>query len=326
MKIMVEIEVDKVLLKRHLKLFFFRVIVLGSHYIAVMDALVSIPIYEELKSKSSGNATKVATSALLRKNETVIKRPAKIELCDLKRAIPQKDIDSLLLNFNMSFFILLGFYGIAGINFIVKTIVNFRLIICPIWQEPDALGRVPPTIWDKIRDQTFNIATFSCDMAIMSCIVGLYAAKRGSKGLACWECFNTPTCNSVKALDKIKFMSSLSLNLNFVLVLMMVFYKGFIAYFRQTDPEKCDCHCVVPRCVTGCFVSLVITSVVMMPPFLVMDTKYFKLKGIKPGFVAGIMEKMRLVGIIIWAVAGIFIFIVVPLKMILLRNKDPKKK
>lgn len=318
---MVEVEVDKILLKRWLKLFIFRVMVLGAHYIAVMDALASMGKYPTLRATFTSGKN-VTTS----KNVTAVVKPAKIEYCNMKAKLSVKDLDSALLNFNMSLFLLFGFYGIAAMNFIVKTIVHLRLCICPIWQEPDACGRVPPTSWDKVRDFTFNLATFPCDMAIMSCIVGLYAVKRGSKGLGCWECYVEPTCKSKKDFEAILFMSSLALNINFILVLGIVFYKGFIAYFRSTDPEKCDCHCVAPRCVTGCFVSLVVTSVVMMPPFLVMQERYYSLKEIKPNFFAGIFEKMMLVGIIIWAVAGIFVFIVVPLKLILLRDKNPKKK
>lgn len=325
------VEVDKLLLKRYLKLLALRTIVLASHYIAVMDALLSVSKYAQILQGSTTdnvdlhfNLTNVTTTTTIAPImvglTTKVPRigPAKIGICNLLKPISQKDLDSLLLNFNMSFFLLLGFYGIAAIIFIVSVVVNLRLCICPIWQEPDELGRVTPTTWHKVRDMAFNLATFPCDTAIMSCIVGLYAVKRGSSGLACWECFKDPTCNTVKDFDGILFFSSLSLNVNFIFVLTIVFYKGFITYFRSTDPEKCDCHCVAPRCVTGCFVSLVVTSVVMMPPFLVMKLKYFDLKDIQPGFIADIMDKMMLVGIVIWAVAGVFVLIVVPLKMVLL--------
>lgn len=341
------VEVDPVELKRFLKLLLFRVLVLGAHYIAVMDALASVATYAQILNPSSGgggggagitssgmfNVTNITTtttttpipSLLETTKPKVIKRPTKIGVCNMKKKLPQEGLDSLMLNFSMSFFLLLGFYGIATINFLVKLVVNLRMCICPVEGEPDKLGNPQPTIWHKLRGITFNLATFPCDTAIMSCIVGLYAVKRGGSGLGCWECYMTSTCTSEEKLDEILFMSSLSLNLNFLLVLGIVFYKGFIAYFRSTDPEKCNCHCVAPRCVTGCFVSLVVTSVVMMPPFLVMKTKYYDLKDVEPGFVAEIFDKMMLVGIVIWGVIGIGVCIVVPLKMILMRG-DGKKK
>jgi len=327
------IEVDQLLLKRFLKLMVFRLVTLGAHYIAVMDALTSLTEYAQILQGSDNVApiivtnltttTPIPVAAATKKAGST--RPAKIGLCNMKKPIGQEDLDSLLLNFNMSFFLLLGFYGIAGIIFIVSIAVNLRLNLCASERDVDALGNPLPNTFDKIQGTTFNLATFPCDTAIMSCIIGLYAVKRGSAGLACWQCFKqTDTCKNEEDLDGIMFMSSLSLNLNFILVLGIVFYKAFISYFRSTDPIKCDCHCVVPRCVTGCFVSLVVTSVVMMPPFLVMKTKYFDLKDIQPGFIADIMDKLMLVGIIIWAVAGVFVLIVVPLKMCLM--KDDKKK
>lgn len=328
------IEVDQLLLKRYLKLMVFRLVTLGAHYIAVMDALTSLAAYAQILQGSDNIAPVIVTNlttttalpvALVTTKKPGSTRPAKIGLCNMKTTIGQEDLDSLLLNFNMSFFLLLGFYGIAGIIFIISIGVNLRLNLCANERDVDALGNPLPNTMDKIQSATFNLATFPCDTAIMSCIIGLYAVKRGSKGLACWECFKKiDTCRNEEDLDAIMFMSSLSLNLNFLLVLGIVFYKAFISYFRSTDPVKCDCHCVVPRCVTGCFVSLVATSVVMMPPFLVMKTKYFDLKDIQPGFIADIMDKLMLVGIIIWAVAGVFVLIVVPLKLCMMRG-DKKK-
>ena len=332
------LEVDKIQLKRFGKLILFRTLCLGAHYLAVMDALASLPEYAKILqgsgssnsiASSSGNNTNITvttTKAVPQTTKKPISRPAKIGLCSTtKIPVNQEELDSLLLNFNMAFFLLLGFYGIAAINYLVAIVVNMRLCLFPVERDVDKMGNFLPCVWDKLKSMTFNLATFPCDTAIMSCVVGLYAVKRGSKGLACWQCFKTPAiCKSEEDLDAIKFMSSLSLNLNFILVLGIVFYKGFIAYYRSTDPEKCECHCEAPRCVTGCFVSLVVTSVFMMPPFLVMKTKYFDLKGIEPDLVADLMDKMMLVGIIIWAVAGFGALVVVPLKMALTKGDDKK--
>ena len=325
---MAAVEIKPILIKRWLRLFIFRVIVLGAHYIAVMDALTSLKEYPSLKEVSQKTSNLNTTGSKIAVTESIeISKPAVIGYCDMTTKLSEKDLESKMLNFNMSFFLLLGFYGIAAVNFLVKTVVSLRLAMFSIDQQMDAIGRPLPTKWHKVQDMTFNLASFPCDMGIMSCIVGLYAVKRGKEGLGCWQCFNDPKCLKEEDLDKILFMSSLALNLNFILVLAIVFYKGFISYFRQTDPEKCDCHCEAPRCVTGCFVSLVITCVIMMPPFLVMDLKVLGNADLKvSGFTSGMMQKMMLVGAIIWGVAGIAIFVVAPIKLILMRDKNPKKK
>ncbi|XP_066931408.1 uncharacterized protein [Clytia hemisphaerica] len=330
-------DIDKLQLKRYIKLMVFRLVTLAAHYLAVMDALASLVDYAAILQGSDKrigtfnlNLTSNFTTTPLPIKDTettkALTRAAKIGLCNMKKAIKQDELDSLLINFNMSFFLLLGFYGIAVIAFVIGIVVNLRLCLCPVTRDTDKMGNELPCIWDKIKGATFNLATFPCDTAIMSCIVGLYAVKRGSAGLGCWQCFKTPTCRSQEDIDGILLGSSISMNINFILVVGIVFYKGFVTYFRATDPEKCECHCVAPRCVTGCFISLVVTSVVMMPPFLVMKTKYFDLKEINPGFFADIMDKMMLVGIIIWAVAGVAVLVVMPLKRVLLGGDDEKKK
>ena len=332
------LEVDPLQLKRFGKLILFRTLCLAAHYLAVMDALASMVDYAKilqgadkagLFTGASLNSTNITTTPKVVVPTTTkkpISRPSKIGLCSTKRvSINQEELDSLLMNFNMAFFLLLGFYGIAAINYLVAIVVNMRLCLFPVTREVDKMENEIPGTWDKLKSMTFNLATFPCDTAIMSCVVGLYAVKRGAKGLACWQCFKiAAACRSEEDLDGILFMSSLSLNVNFILVLGIVFYKGFISYYRSTDPEKCDCHCEAPRCVTGCFVSLVVTSVFMMPPFLVMKTKYFDLKGIEPDLVADLMDKMMLVGIIIWAVAGFGALVVVPIKIVLTRGGDKK--
>lgn len=332
------LEVNKLELKRFGKLILFRTLCLGAHYIAVMDALASLPEYAAILqgpggsssvstgSSNSTNSSVSTTKAVPQTTKKPVARSAKIGLCSTKKmAVNQEELDSLLLNFNMAFFLLLGFYGIAVINYLVAIVVNLRLCLFETERDVDKMGNFLPCTWDKLKSMTFNLATFPCDTAIMSCVVGLYAVKRGSTGLACWQCFKSPvTCRKEEDVDAILLMSSLSLNLNFILVLGIVFYKGFITYYRSTDPEKCECHCEAPRCVTGCFVSLVVTSVFMMPPFLVMKTKYFDLKDIEPDFIADLMDKMMLVGIIIWAVAGFGALVVVPLKMVLMRGEEKK--
>ena len=323
-----ELEIDHVLMKRWLKLMCLRVAVLGAHFISISDALNSAGRYPILQqcykggpcpstSSDVGNITKPVKPVI------PVVKPDVIGTCKMKG--PFKELDSHFFNFNMAFFMILGFYGFAVINFIVKCVINFRLVLCPVPQDADACGNLLPTIWHKIRDATFNFATFPCDTAIMSCVVGLYASKRGAGGLGCWQCSLEPTCTKEDDLDSLLFMSSFALNLNFFLVLIIVFYKGFITYFRATDPDKCDCHCEIPRCVTGCFVSLITTSVIMMPPFVVLSDKYYDLPGVEGNLFSMIMGNMKMIGIIIWAVIGIFLFIVIPMKLILLRNKDAKK-
>lgn len=334
-----ELEIDHVLLKRWLKLFGLRVAVLAAHFIAIADGLGSVGRYPLLLKCAKGGSCPLlkqpapppSVGNTTAKPVTVLpitrpKKGPKIGPCSMAGGY-DKDFDGHMFDFNMAFFVLLGFYGLAFINFIIKSVINFRLVLCPVPQDKDACGNLLPTIWHKIRDATFNFATFPCDTIIMSCIIGVYASKRTATGLGCWECFADPFCTEEEHYDSILFMSSFAMNLNMFLVLIMVFYKGFITYFRATDPEKCDCHCVVPRCITGCFISLITTSVIMMPPFVTLSNKYYALVGEDgQNLFSMLMENMKMIGMIIWVVIGAVAVVVLPIKLIMLKRGGGGKK
>ena len=163
-----EIDIDHDLKKKWLKLFGLRCAVLLAHLIAIADGMGSMGQYALLQKclkggpcpgAGGGNAGGNITVTPVTPTKKVVK-PAKVGICSMKG--PYKEFDSHMFNFNMSLFVMLGFFGMAMINFIISCVINFRLVLCPIPCPVDACGNSFPTTWHKIRDATFNFATFPC--------------------------------------------------------------------------------------------------------------------------------------------------------------------
>ena len=315
-------DIDPIALKRWLKLMLLRILVLIAHTIALVDGFNSVSRYSILEKCSMGGRCpgdrNISTTLSTKKI-----RPDKIGNCNMRS--PYNKFTTYMFEFELSLYVCVSFTGLAIINFLIQSVVSFRLSLYPPEQQTDACLKRIPTIWHKVRITTFNFATFPCDSLIMTSIVGMYASKRSNFGLGCWECFIDTRCRKPEHYENIIFLNSFAFHLNMILVLAIVFYKGYIVFFRSMDPEKCDCHCVIPRCITGCFVSLVTTCIIMMPPFVALSQKYYStLKG-KKGFLQRMVEDMETVGVIVWVCMGVFFFVVIPMRWFLLKRKRSSK-
>ena len=281
-----------------------------------MDAFQSATTYPKLLTDYTSNKLADGT----------FRTGSKDLYCNLRKVWTKKELDPLLLKFNMCLYLYLGFYGAAGIIFLIQIVVNIRLIIFPIEPEQDPKGQPVLSIWHRLKDKTYRLATLCGDVPIIVVACGLYTLKRGKDGLGCWECQTNLQCTNYKTYDKLILAGSQwGLTISYISIVLMTFYKAFSAFYIWANPGACDCECKALRCCSGCFLALIIMIMLMTPSWMILQYEYYSKKEIKTDFIWNICDKMMLIGIIIWAVI-LLLACCIPVKNYFMGNKDDKKK
>ena len=246
--------------------------------------------------------------------------------CNLMKVWTKEQLDPLLLKFKVCLYLYLGIYVAAALIFLIQVVVKTRLIICPLKPKLNRKGRPILSIWKRLNNTIYMLTTLCGDVLMITAACGLYALKRGTDGLGCWECQTNLNCTDHQSFHRLILAGSeRGLTLCFVFTAIFTILKTFTEFYTWANPNVCNFEWQGLRYCSGCFLALIMMILVMTPSWMVLNYEYYSKKEIKVNHVWKICNQMMLIGMILWIIL-LPSACCMPVKSYLFGSKDEKRK
>ena len=261
-----------------------------------MDVGAAFGIYLEGMQASSiyGNIINYKNST----NETSPYRPAKsIGYCtttewDMEKVHELYDLYGLVLNIYMFFL------GIAGLIFFLHFCMWVVAILLSLTKIDFITEQMPKVVTGKI---IFSLCeSFIHDIPISCIAIELYLLRRGSQGLVCYLCSHSPTCNKADHIDDLLSGSSGKLSFLLFAIGLTTTWKGLTSMFRFSRTGVIDIFII--RAVVSLFAAGIYIIVILTPAMVLLKYRYYTLPGVNGGFFADIIDRVMIIGALLWII------------------------
>ena len=143
-------------------------------------------------------------------------------------------------------------------------------------------------------------ASFLQDIPVSTVTMELYLLRRGNAGLTCWQCSLDSKCVNDEYIENILSKSTNAMSLLIVAITITTLWKGISGFFRWARDEHCD---VFPlRALASIFAGFIYMTVILTPCMTILKYRYYTLPGITPGFVAAVIDRVFIIGALLWSV------------------------
>ena len=142
--------------------------------------------------------------------------------------------------------------------------------------------------------------SFFQDIPISCIAIELYLLRRGRDGLICYMCTHLPTCTKTDHLDEILSASSSKLSFLLFAIALTTTWKGLTAMFRFTRTGVLDIFIV--RALVSLFAAGIYNIVILTPAMVLLKYRYYALPGVSKGFFSDIIDRVMIIGALMWVI------------------------
>ncbi len=200
--------------------------------------------------------------------------------------------------YNTVLMIYLVFLALAGLVFFLHFCMWLIAITLSLTKIDFMTEQMPKVVTGKA---IFAAAeSFFQDIPISCIAIELYLLRRGSNGLICYLCTHVPTCTKADHLDELLSESSAKLSFLLFAVALTTTWKGLTAMFRFTRTGVLDIFIV--RALVSLFAAGIYNIVILTPAMVLLKYRYFTLPGVNKGFFSDIIDRVMIIGALMWVI------------------------
>lgn len=143
-------------------------------------------------------------------------------------------------------------------------------------------------------------ASFLQDIPVSTLTMELYLLRRGNAGLICWQCSLDPKCVNDDYIENLLSKSTSAMSLLVVAITFTTLWKGISGFFRWARDEHCDVF--ILRALASIFAGFIYMTVILTPCMTILKYRYYTLPGVTPGFIAAVIDRVFIIGALLWSI------------------------
>lgn len=211
---------------------------------------------------------------------------------DMEKVHELYDLYGLVLNVYMFFL------GVAGLIFFLHFCMWVVAIVLSLTKIDFITEQMPKVVKGKIM---FSVCeSFLHDIPISCIAIELYLLRRGSKGLVCFLCNYSPTCYKADHIDDLLGASAGKLAFLLFAIALTTTWKGLTSMFRFSRTGVVDIFII--RAVVSLFASGIYNIVILTPAMVILKYRYYTLPGVNGGFFADVIDRVMIIGALMWVI------------------------
>jgi hypothetical protein len=230
-------------------------------------------------------------------NTTNPYKPKAVSYCTTTEWDMEK-LHELYDSYNSVLMIYLVCLALAGLIFFLHFCMWLIAIILSLTKIDFMTEHMPQLVKGKA---IFAITeSFFQDIPISCIAIELYLLRRGRDGLICYLCTHIPTCTKADHLDDLLGTSSGKLSFLLFAVALTTTWKGLTFMFRFTRTGVLDIFII--RALVSLFASGIYNIVILTPAMVLLKYRYYTLPGVTKGFFADIIDRVMIIGALMWVI------------------------
>lgn len=230
-------------------------------------------------------------------NTTNPYRPKAVSYCTTTEWDMEK-LHELYDSYNSVLMIYLVCLALAGLIFFLHFCMWLIAIILSLTKIDFMTEHMPQLVKGKA---IFAITeSFFQDIPISCIAIELYLLRRGRDGLICYLCTHIPTCTKADHLDDLLGTSSGKLSFLLFAVALTTTWKGLTFMFRFTRTGVLDIFII--RALVSLFASGIYNIVILTPAMVLLKYRYYTLPGVTKGFFSDIIDRVMIIGALMWVI------------------------
>lgn len=200
--------------------------------------------------------------------------------------------------FNSVLMIYLVFLALAGLIFFLHFCMWLIAIILSLTKIDFMTEHMPQLVKGKA---IFAVTeSFFQDIPITCIAIELYLLRRGRDGLICYMCTHIPTCTKADHLNELLSDSSSKLSFLLFAVALTTTWKGLTFMFRFTRTDVLDIFII--RALVSLFAAGIYNIVILTPAMVLLKYRYYTLPGVQKGFFSDIIDRVMIIGALMWVI------------------------
>lgn len=231
-------------------------------------------------------------------NETTSKQtPKAVGYCtttdwDMEKVNELYNLYNLVLN------VYVFFLALAGLIFFLHFCMWIVAITLSLTKIDFITEQTPKVVTGKV---IFTVTeSFFHDIPISCIAIELYLLRRGSDGLICYLCTHSPSCTKADHLDDLLSDSSSKLSFLLFAIALTSTWKGLTSMFRFSRTGVIDIFII--RAIVSLFAAGVYNIVILTPAMVLLKYRYYTLPGVQSGFFADIIDRVMIIGALMWVI------------------------
>ena len=190
------------------------------------------------------------------------------------------------------------FLALAGVIFFLHFCMWMIAIILSLTKIDFMTEHMPQLVKGKA---IFAVTeSFFQDIPISCIAIELYLLRRGRDGLICYLCTHIPTCTKADHLDDLLSDSSGKLTFLLFAIALTTTWKGLTAMFRFSYTGVLDIFII--RALVSLFAAGIYNIVILTPAMVLLKYRYYALPGVTKGFFSDIIDRVMIIGALMWVI------------------------
>ena len=144
------------------------------------------------------------------------------------------------------------------------------------------------------------------DIPLSAISAELFSVQQGGQGLVCWSCKVSGSCQDVKQLEARLNRSTVAMWLNLAAIGLTSLWKGISSFYRWSRVNYCEAFYF--RACTAVFAGGLFFIVILTPAMTVLQYRYFIKPDVSGGLLKDIIDRVYIIGAIVWVLVLAVIF------------------
>ena len=213
--------------------------------------------------------------------------------------LPEKKVDEEVEHFSAIVYLYIAFLAVTVFIFTLH-LLSWLYTLQLSFKSRRGFNSNTQTTLIRMKVYFLIAASILEDIPLSAISAELFSLQQGQQGLVCWYCKVSGLCSDAKQLQRKINRSRVAMWLNFTAIGMTSLWKGISSFYRWTRIDYCQAFFL--RACTSVFFGGLFSIAILTPPMTVLKYRYFVRPGIDSGLLMDIIDRVYVVGAIMWVI------------------------